>query len=85
MLVFTNTKDTHKRPTVKFPNNATMNVTKTRILTISRSLSTHAKKAHIFDVLHSASLISLGKICGNDCVTILDNNNIIIFRDKKLI
>ena len=32
------------------------------------------KKAHIFDGLHSDFIISLGKICDNDCTAILDKN-----------
>ena len=43
------------------------------------------KKAHIFDGLHSASLISLGQLCDDDCVTILDKNEINIIKVKTLI
>ena len=65
MLVLTNIKDTHNGPTVKLPNNATMNVTKIGIIPLSIILNIHAKKAHIFDGLHSASIITLGQLCDN--------------------
>ena len=81
----TSIKDTHNRPTAQLPNNATMNAKKTGIITLSKSISTNAKKAHIFDSLHSESIIYLGKICGNDCITILDNIEINIIKYKTLI
>ena len=43
------------------------------------------KKAHIFDGLHGASLISLIQLCDDDCVAILDNNEINILKGKTLI
>ena len=57
-----------------------MDATKTGSIRISRILSTHTKKAHIFDVLQSASLISLGQLCDNDCIAILDKNKINILK-----
>ena len=62
-----------------------MNAKKTGIITLSKIISTNAKKAHIFDSLHSESIIYLGKICGNDCITILDNIEINIIKYKTLI
>ena len=52
---------------------------------LARSLSDHAKKAHIFDGLHSASLISLVQLCDYDCIAILDKNEINIIKGKTLI
>ena len=43
------------------------------------------KKAHIFDGLHSASLISLGKLWDDDYISILENNEINILKNKTLI
>ena len=34
----------------------------------------NCQKTHIFDGLHSASLISLGQLFENDGITILDKN-----------
>ena len=47
--------------------------------------SAHAKRAHIFDDLHSASLMSLCQMCDYDCVAILEKNEINILKDKTLI
>ena len=62
MVFLTNIKENRNLPTVQFPNNTTMNATKTGILTPSISLRTQAKNVHIFDVLHIASLISWVKL-----------------------
>ena len=49
---------------------------------LASSLSAHAKKSHIFDGLHSSSLISLGQLCDDDCVAILDKNEINVINGK---
>ena len=59
-----------------------MNTTKKGILPLSISLSTQGKKAHVFDGLHSESIISLGKLCDDACIAILDKNEINIHRNK---
>ena len=48
-------------------------------------ISAHAKKTHIFDGLHIALLISLGQLCDDECVAILDNNEINILKGKTII
>ena len=84
MLVITNLKDTPDGPTFQLPNNATINAKKTGSIPLSGSLSTHAKKSHVFDGLHSASLISLGQLCYDDCISILDKNEINILKKRHL-
>ena len=85
MLVLTNIKDTRNGQAVKLPNNTNMNETKAGILPLSISLSIHAKKEHIFDGLHSASLIYLGQLSDDYCISILDKNEINILKVKTLI
>ena len=70
MTVLTNVKNTRNGPTFQLPNNETMSATKTGNIPLASSLSAHAKRAHIFDGLHSALLISLVQLCDDDCVTI---------------
>ena len=48
---------------------------KTGRMPLSRSLSTHAKKKHVFDGLYSASLISLYQLCDNDWIAILQERD----------
>ena len=43
------------------------------------------KKAQIYDELHSASFIYLCQLCEDDCITILDKNEINIVKGKKII
>ena len=85
MLVLTNLKDTRDLPIVQLPKNATMNAKKTGGIPLSVNLSIHAKKAHVFYGLHSASLISLVQMCDNACVAILDKNEINILNIYILI
>ena len=73
-LFLTDKKDTHNGPTVQLPNNDTISVTNTVHIPLSSSLIIHEKKAHIFDGMHSASLISLGQLYDNYCISILDKN-----------
>ena len=85
MKALTKVKNTRDGPKFQLPNNDTMSTTRTGIIPLEISLSAHEKKVHIFDGLHSASLISLGKLCDYDCVAILDQNEINILKVKTLI
>ena len=85
MILLTNFKNARYGPTVQFPNNKTMIVTRTGNTPLSSSLITHTKKVHIFDGKPSASLISLGQLCDYDCVAIFDKNEINIIKVKTLI
>ena len=85
MSVLNNVKDTRDGPTVQLPNNETVITTRTENIPLESSLRDHSKNSHIFDGLHIASFISLGQLCDNDCVAILDKNEIIILKGKTLI
>ena len=85
MLLLTNLKDTRDGKTSQLPNNATMNVKKIGSIPLSISLSTHSKKINVFDGLHIASLISLVQLCDNDCIAILDKNDINILKNNRLV
>ena len=85
MTVLRNKKTTRDGPTVQLPNNETMSTTRTVNITLVIIISTDAKKARIFDGLHSALLISLGQLCDDKCVAILDKNEINIIKGKTLI
>ena len=62
-----------------------MSATRTGNIPLEIGLSDHAKKAHISDRLQSASLITLGQLFDDDCVAILDKNEINIIKVKTLI
>ena len=85
MTVLTNIINTRNGPIVQLQNNDTMSVTRTRNTPLASSQSAHAKKAHIFDGLHSDSLISLVQICDDDFAVILYKKEINILKFKTLI
>ena len=72
-------------PTVYLPNNNTMTSFKAGSLPLPAILSSSATKAHIFRDLQSASLVSLGQLCDDNCNIILDKNTIQVFKDNTLI
>ena len=84
-LVLIYQKDTHNRHTVQLPSNVNINATKTGNIPLSQNLILHAKSSHIFDGLHNASFISLGHLCDDECIAILDKNEINILKYSKLI
>ena len=85
MLVLNNIKDTQNGPTFQLSNNSTTNAKKTESIPLSRSLRIHAKKAHIFDELQIFSLIYLGQLCYDDCISILEKNEINNIKNNTLI
>ena len=46
-------------------------------------LSARAKKAHVLDGITNASLLSIGQLCNDNCVAILDKKKIEIFKDNN--
>ena len=84
-LFLTDINYTHNGSTVQLPNNAIMSVTHTGHIPVSISLSPHEKNVHVFDVLHSALLASLGQLYDDDCIAIFYNNEINITKNSKII
>ena len=72
-------------PTVYLPDNNTMTSMKAGDFPFPSILSSSAKKAHVFRDLKSASLVSLGQLCDDNCNIILDTNTIKVFKEKTLI
>ena len=77
--------NTRGGPTVQLTKNETMSATITGDIPLESSLSAHENKAHIFDGLHSASLIYLGQMFDGECVAILENTETNILKGKTLI
>ena len=59
--------------------------THTGHIPLSNILILKARKAHIFDGLHSDSIIYLGKLFYDDYIAILGHNEIDILKDSKII
>ena len=77
--------DTYTGPTLQLPNNSTISATQTGHIQLSNSIVIQSTKAHLFEGLHSASLISLVQLCDDVCIAILDNSGINILKDPKLV
>ena len=63
-------------PTVTLPNLQTVTATKKAKLPLSPSLSSEAQTAHILPSLQTATLLSVGQLCDNNCD--------VIFRKEKV-
>ena len=69
-------------PTVQLPNNASITATETGRLRISPYLY---EQAHVLQDLASASLLSLGQLCDDDCHVILRKHDLKIYKKGILI
>ena len=72
-------------PSVLIPNGATIASTKKGTLPLSNHLTTEGSTAKILPGLSSASLVSLGKLCDDDCKVFLDKKNLIAVKDDEII
>ena len=71
-------------PSVFLPNMDTIVSTHTGILPYD-TLSTQAKTANILPQLHSASLLSLGQLCDDNCDVHLNKYKINVFKNNQKI
>ena len=58
-------------PQVTLPDSTTIQSTQTGHLPIP-GLSAPATTSHVFNDLHSSSLLSVGKMCDDDCLVVFD-------------
>jgi hypothetical protein len=80
-----NLRPTHNGPNVLLPDSTTIQATHEGQLKLHPSLSAKASTAHILDGITNASLISLGQLCDNNCVTVLDKKKLQVFKDTVCI
>jgi hypothetical protein len=67
------------------PNNESMTSTTSGSIPFQSSLSQQACKAHIFKDLQSSSLISLGRLCDDDCTITLTKHLLQVTKNNKVI
>ena len=72
-------------PTVMLPNSTHIQATHSGQLPFHASISDRAKKAHLLEGITNSSLISIGQLCDDDCVAILDKQKIKIFKNDACI
>ena len=78
------TRDPSENPiNVKLPNSSTMASTHQSQIPLKK-LSSQAKHAENFLNLHS-SLISIGKLCDDECIVTFDKHKLIVSRKKDII
>ena len=52
-------------------------------LTLNRNLSKQAQTGYIMDDLHSATLLSAGQLCDDNCVVVLDKNKAHVYKNNQ--
>ena len=73
-------------PCVSLPDNTVIQGTEKGHLPLcTASLSQKATQAHVFPHLSSASLLSLGQLCDDDCKIYLDKQSMKVYKENKLI
>ncbi len=70
-----NLKPTQAGPIVTLPNHSTIQAQAEGTLNLHPSLSATATKAHVFDGLTNASLLSVGQLCDDDCTAIFEKHS----------
>ena len=72
-------------PVVALPNNNTFASTQQGYLPCTTKLSKSAKQAHVFPGLRNTSLISLEKLCDDNCWIILNKNSIYVLKNNHIV
>ena len=72
-------------PAVTLPNNTTIRATKQGNIPINATLSSRAKNVVILPSLKSASLISLGQLCDDNCKVLLDKHKLYAVKKNTLV
>ena len=67
------------------PDSTHVQATHSGLLPLHHSFSKTAKTAHVLDGMTNSSLISIGQLCNDDCVAILDKRRLQVFKNNKCI
>jgi tRNA splicing ligase len=72
-------------PPFQVANGDTITTTKRAVVPLSTKLSTKATVGHIFEHLKSGSLISIGQLCNDNCVTLFTKYDVKIYKNGHVI
>ena len=72
-------------PSVILPYNELITSTEEGQIPLLPALSTEAKTAMISPQLAGSSLISLGQLCDTNCAILLNNKQLVAFKDNKMV
>jgi hypothetical protein len=67
------------------PNDQIIQATHFGFARLHPSLSQKASRAHVFDGITNSSLLSIGQLCDNNCVAILDKKQINIYKQNTCV
>ena len=74
-------KATTTGPIVTLPNHDTIQAQAEGYLDIHPSLTSQATKAHVFDGLTNASLLSVGQLCDDNCTAIFNKHSMRVVKN----
>ena len=72
-------------PTVMLPDSTNIQATHSGQLPLHHSLSKTAKTAHVLDGMTYSSLVSIGQLCHDTCIAVLDKRRLQVFKNTKCI
>ena len=81
----TNIQTLHNGPKILQPDRTTLTVTQKCQLPLPKTVSTEAKSGFIVPNLKNASLLSIGKLCDNNCVAMFTKHKLFVFKNNELI
>ena len=84
LTTIVNTSETSENPIkFKLPNSSTISYNRQYQIPL-HNLSRQAKNAEIFPALHS-SLLSIEKLCEDECIVTFDKYSLMVIKDNKYI
>ena len=72
-------------PQILQPDRSTLQVTQKCELPLHHNLSTSAKSGYIISGLKNSSLLSIGKLCDDNCIAMFTKTNFFIFKNNNLL
>jgi hypothetical protein len=67
------------------PGSSSIQATHSGQLPFHSSLSTKAKTAHVLDGITNSSLVSMGQLCDDNCIAVLDKRKLQVFKNNECI
>ena len=80
-----NCMPTMSGPYVRLPNDDIIQATHFGSLQLHPALSKKASTAHVFDGITNSSLLSLGQLCDDNCIAVLDKNKMQVYKQNTII
>ena len=76
---------TFNGPKVFQPDKTTLSITHRGLLNLPHQLSLQSKIANILPGLSNSSLLSVGKLCNDDCTAVFTKHNFFLLKNKQII